>query len=1166
MRNLLLKTFLWLALGAGAEAQIYEWNRAVSLGDTGSADVVGIADSIFGTAGEVAVAGTFTGIFEGEGSGSDTDGFVVGLKDDGTADWAKPFFMRGFTGRIDVAGIARLPNGGLIVGGSFGGSMEAEGGQEISFFRSDPVAVPDSRDGFVFQLSPSGDLVSGFQIPRFPVVDIAAGSGGDVFVTGGDNGTASLARRYQVDGQLVWNSEVAPGAVFMKALDVGDQAGGQVAVTGAISGGDPQPSSPARLLIDAAPPVAGVVDGELRILSNTPIDISIGIRRFTGGSVVASSVEGGNLVPLSSPGFSAGPEGKSVLVTPLTATGIQVSESDTWRLRANGVTNLRFSLKFDPSAASPGSSRPDYEFLFSTITTSSGETSAITFPSTIEGTPYPLNTSVPVANVGGSGVDLVFEFGGDTGSGQLGTFAPPDVNLPSLSEHAVFLAQLDRETGKLESIITTRSDGGGDFNFANDVAVAADGTVRFAFDADGANPQIQGDALPAPQAGGNASFLAKISRSGSPIWAVPIANPIDDSSEIRVGAIDTDARGNTWVGASARGSSRYQCDIIRDQGSNADAALLQIDDEGRLLYSRFSEQGGGTQPNAVRVSQRPDTVYVGGSFFGAPTIFGSTALSNDATASRGFLARTGLLTGQARYIATQSREAFEMGRSIKPFVADGDSFIYFPLQLPDGREAIAAFLTDEQFNRLSENDDVSAVEVDHSLGNTSDKVGVDWPLARLNTTAPISPSGPYSFCPGDACVPIDFYIIDTAIDRTAPVISGLSSNKNIFPTEIIRAFGEPLVSTRFLHGTQMLSLVGGSSLGVVPNLALDIFPYDVFPNGAGDPTYVSYLVSAVTRATLIHEARTAAQPGVPNPAVMLLALSSSTPATSAALSSAIEDAVARGITVIVAGGNGGGQASDYLPASNGAATSGVITVGAMNKFDKLWAGSNRGPGIELLAPGEDILQPTLGAGNVILSGTSGASALVAGCALECLAANPYADPGAIETFLTVSSSSTLANPTAGTTDRVAHIAGESSPTFFGFAEWGARYTGSGLAAAADFDADGLPNAQEYFSGLIPNTRDLEDNIVAISLDNTAIEFDFLAAKYLFDPESPSDLRDGGKFQLQWSTDLESWGVPAGLSYDVKSEISPIQMKVRATFPMQAGSETGFVRLHITPGS
>ena len=1165
MRNLLLKTLLWLAVVTASGGQIFEWNRAVALGDAGNTEVVDIADTIFGGVGEVAVAGRFTGFFAGEGSGNEADGFVVGLSNDGVTNWAAPFFMRGFQGRIEVAGIARLPDGGLVVGGSFGGAMEAEGGQEISFFRADPENVPNSRDGFVFSLTPSGTLISGFQIPRFPVVDIAAGPEGDVYITGGDNATTSLARRYTVDGKLIWNTEVAPGTVFTKAIDVGDQAGAQVAVTGSISGGSPVPSAPARLIIDAAAPIFSVANGELRIVSDEPVDLSIGIRRFTGGFVEARAVGGGELVPLNSPGFETDPGNQSVFVSPSSDNANRASESDTWQLRATGVTDLRFTLSYNQSAVSPGSSRPDYEFLFSTITTTSGETSAITIPSSVENQPFQLNTSLPVANIGGSGIDLVFEFGGDPGSGQVGTFAPPETGLPSPAEHAVFLAQLNRETGRLESTLTTGSEGGSDFNFANDVAVAADGTVRFAFEADGANPQIDGDVLPEFEDGGTASYLAKVSRGGRPIWAVPIAIPIDDDASVRVGAIDTDDKGNTWVAASAVGSSRYQCDVIRDIGRNIDTALLQIDDESRLLFSRFSERGDGTQPRAVRVSQRADTILVGGAFSGTPAVFGNTTLTNTNNNVLGFLAHTGLRSGQTRYILTQSTSASEAGRSIKSEIAEVGGFVYFPLQLPDGREAIGAFLSDNQFDALTDTRDISSIEIDHPLTNSSSQTGVDWALARLNAITPVPPTGPYNFCSGDACVPVDFFIIDSAIDRTAPVTLGLSSNKTIFPTEVIRAFGEPLVSTRFLHGTQMLSLVAGANLGVVPNLALDIFPYDVFPGGAGDPTFVSYLVSAVTRATLAHEVRTAAQPGVPNPAVMLLPLASTTPATSAALSSAIDDAVARGITVVVSGGNGANQASDYIPAADGAATSGVITVGAMTITDKLWSGSNRGPGIELLAPGEDILQPTLGAGNTILSGTSGASAFVAGCALECIAANPYADPEAIETYLKVTSSSTLANATPGTTDRVAHIEGGFSPAFFGFADWGTRFTGGTIPAGGDSDTDGLANALEYFSGLLPDTDDRGSNIAEIELTGTSASFDFLAAKHLFDPDNPGDLRDGGSFQFELSEDLESWTSPAGVSYSVESEVTPMQLRVRATFPVPGGLESCFVRFRITPG-
>ncbi|MDO8657952.1 MAG: S8 family peptidase [Candidatus Levybacteria bacterium] len=110
---------------------------------------------------------------------------------------------------------------------------------------------------------------------------------------------------------------------------------------------------------------------------------------------------------------------------------------------------------------------------------------------------------------------------------------------------------------------------------------------------------------------------------------------------------------------------------------------------------------------------------------------------------------------------------------------------------------------------------------------------------------------------------------------------------------------------------------------------------------------------------------------------------------------AINYAINKGVTVVVAAGNDRQDASYYNPAS----CNGVITVGASTPGDSRASFSNFGSIVAIAAPGTSILSTRLGGGSTTMQGTSMASPHVAGAVAILLAACPNLSPQQVRDYL-----------------------------------------------------------------------------------------------------------------------------------------------------------------------
>jgi subtilisin family serine protease len=114
---------------------------------------------------------------------------------------------------------------------------------------------------------------------------------------------------------------------------------------------------------------------------------------------------------------------------------------------------------------------------------------------------------------------------------------------------------------------------------------------------------------------------------------------------------------------------------------------------------------------------------------------------------------------------------------------------------------------------------------------------------------------------------------------------------------------------------------------------------------------------------------------------------------SQAIAEAVAYALARGCLLVASAGNDGGVV-EYP-----AALPGVMAVSATDNQDLPWSRSNRGPEVELAAPGVNIFSANRQGGYYLASGTSMAAAHVSGVAALLWALSPSLEAGAVRGVL-----------------------------------------------------------------------------------------------------------------------------------------------------------------------
>ncbi len=286
-------------------------------------------------------------------------------------------------------------------------------------------------------------------------------------------------------------------------------------------------------------------------------------------------------------------------------------------------------------------------------------------------------------------------------------------------------------------------------------------------------------------------------------------------------------------------------------------------------------------------------------------------------------------------------------------------------------------LNANQAERLSQDPRVEFVEEDGEVFANTTQTGATWGLDRIDQRDRPT-DGNYNYTPTGSGV--NAYIIDTGIRRTHAQFGGRAFVG-------YDAIGDGQNSNDCNgHGTHVAGTVGGSTYGVAK--AVRLYAVRVLScTGSGSNSGVIAGVDWVKNNHV-------------KPAVANMSLGGG---ASSALDTAVNNAIAAGVTFAVAAGNDNLDACNYSPARAASA----ITVGSTTSSDARSSFSNYGTCLDIFAPGSSITSAWHSSDTATntISGTSMASPHVAGVAALYLQGNTTASPSTVRNEIVNTASS-----------------------------------------------------------------------------------------------------------------------------------------------------------------
>src|SRR5581483_6642613 len=210
-------------------------------------------------------------------------------------------------------------------------------------------------------------------------------------------------------------------------------------------------------------------------------------------------------------------------------------------------------------------------------------------------------------------------------------------------------------------------------------------------------------------------------------------------------------------------------------------------------------------------------------------------------------------------------------------------------------------------------------------------------------------------------------VVDSGVDPTHPDLAGhVVAGRNIVS-------GGADTTDEIGHGTKMAGILGAvtnNGLGLA-GVAWSVKIMPVKVTGPSGATSDSNVAAGITWA-VDHGAR-------------VVNLSLGAPGDDHVLQQAVDYATGHDVLVVAAAGNNASTVPEFP-----AACRGVVAVGATDAAGRRAPFSNSGPWVDVNAPGVDVLTTGVGGGYTRATGTSPATALVAGVAVLLRAADPGA--------------------------------------------------------------------------------------------------------------------------------------------------------------------------------
>lgn len=299
---------------------------------------------------------------------------------------------------------------------------------------------------------------------------------------------------------------------------------------------------------------------------------------------------------------------------------------------------------------------------------------------------------------------------------------------------------------------------------------------------------------------------------------------------------------------------------------------------------------------------------------------------------------------------------------------------------------------------------VKHVEQDQVVSLGATQVSPIWGLDRIDQrNLPLDSAYTYRDSAGQGT---HVYVVDTGIRTSHSEFGGrVGTGRNFAPNSgsLFFASTDPANTADCNgHGTHVAGTVAGTQYGVAKRTT--VYPVRVLGcNGSGSNSGV---IAGVDWITANHR----------KPAVANLSLGGG---DSTSLDNAVRQAVAAGVTFVVAAGNDNRDACSGSP--NRVAE--ALTVAASDNQDRRSSFSNHGPCVDLFAPGSGILSAyhNSDTNTATLSGTSMAAPHVAGAAALFLSANPAATPDQVASALLTQATPNVLSNVTGAPNRLLYV-------------------------------------------------------------------------------------------------------------------------------------------------